>query len=564
MSGSITHRISVYSAIVCLSLTALFACAESQPKAPASGVSGTVPLFDNHGTLHHPITTTQPMAQRYFDQGLRLVYAFNHEEAIRSFEEAARIDSKAAMAYWGIALALGPNINAPTDREQERRAYEAIRQAKAYGTQVTQRERAYIDALAQRYSVAPGAARKALDAVYADAMRRHSKQEPEDADAATLFAEALMNLRPWDYWTRDGQPHPGTMEIVEVLEGVLQHKPDHIGACHYYIHTVEAWKPERALPCAERLPGLAPGAGHLVHMPSHIYIRVGRYDKAAEHNVHAVSADQHYLEGRKLSGIYPIGYYPHNIHFLWAALTLQGRSSEALKAARDLMKAVSMEAIRGAPQLESLTVTPLFALVRFGQWEDILREAAPPPDLPYTRGIWHYARGLAFTAKGQLDRAEEEHRKLQEVLQGLPPDRISGLNRVVDLLGIAAHVLAAQMAAARGLTDEASRHFEEAIRLQDELRYFEPPDWYYPVRESLGRLLLATGHAPEAEAVFREDLKRTPANPWSLYGLAQSLRVQQATEEGAKAEERFQKAWSQADLEFHPSRFEAFLATQAN
>ncbi|MGH7233496.1 MAG: hypothetical protein ACREJU_19360, partial [Nitrospiraceae bacterium] len=490
-------------------LTSIMAPAHASQKE----ASQVVPLFDNLGTLHHAITTSSPLAQQYFDQGLRLVYAFNHEEAVRAFEEAARIDPNAAMAYWGAAYALGPNINAPMDRKQERRAYEAIQKAKALSEKVTPAERAYIDALAARYSVSPDADRKALDKAYAEAMQKVAQQYPKDVDAATLFAEAMMDLRPWDYWTLDGRPNPGTMEIVDTLEGVLKRSPDHIGACHYYIHAVEAWEPARALPCAERLPSLAPGAGHLVHMPSHIYVRVGKYDKAAERNTHAVSADQHYLEGRHLTGVYPVGYYPHNIHFLWAALTMQGRSNEALKAARDLMSVVSLDVVRQVPEMEFLVPTPVLALVRFGRWEDVLREPSPPADLHYSVALWHYARGLALTAKGQVDRAKDELAKLDQLAAAIPVERIVGLNPVTKVLRIASHVLTGQIAAKQSRIDEAIQHFEKAVGLQDRLRYYEPPDWYYPVRESLGNLLLSAGRAAEAEAVYREDLKRTPENP---------------------------------------------------
>jgi tetratricopeptide (TPR) repeat protein len=295
-------------------------------------------------------------------------------------------------------------------------------------------------------------------------------------------------------------------------------------------------------------------------MPSHIYIRVGRYDKAAERNVHAVSADQHYLEGRNLSGVYPIGYYPHNIHFLWAALTMQGRSEQAMKTARDLMGVVSLDAIRQVPEIEFLIPTPLFSMARFGDWDAIVQEPAPPGDLPYSTALWHYVRGLAFTAKGEMDRAEQERRELNRITEAMPPERIIGLNSAQTLLQIASHVLTAELAAKRGQTNEGIRHFEEAVRVQDGLRYYEPPDWYYPVRESLGMLLLTAGRPDEASAVFREDLKRTPENPWSLYGLARSLHAQKAEGEAAKAQERFLRAWSHADLEFKPSQFEAFLA----
>jgi len=527
----------------------------------ASPSSNREPLYDNLGTLHHPITTSNRLAQQYFDQGLRLVYAFNHEEAIRSFEEAARLDPKAAMPHWGTALALGPNINAPMNRDQERRAYEAVQKANARASQASQRELVYIQALTVRYSIASDADRKSLDRTYADAMRKLSQQYPDDSDAATLFAEALMDLRPWDFWTREGQPQPGTQEIVATLEHVLERNPNHIGACHYYIHTVEASRqPERALPCARRLAGLAPGAGHLVHMPSHVYIRLGMYEEAARHNTQAVIADRHYLEGRNLSGIYPIGYYPHNIHFLWAVLMMQGRSGEAVKAAQDLVRTVPVEAVRAVPEIESFLSTPLFTLTRFGQWDEVLQQPPPPSDLSYSLAIWHYARGLAFIAKGRLERAEEALQAVKEIAKTISSERVVGNNSAFSLLRIASQVLAGQLEARGQRMDEAIRHIQEAVRLQDDLRYYEPPDWYYPVRESLGTLLLSAGRPKEAEAVFREDLTRTPRNPWSLYGLSQSLRTQN-TEEATAVREEFQQAWSRADLEFRPARFEAFLHT---
>jgi tetratricopeptide (TPR) repeat protein len=411
-----------------------------------------------------------------------------------------------------------------------------------------------------RYSIAPDADRAALDAAYAGKMRALYQDDPSDTDAATMFAEALMDMRPWAYWTPDGQPKPGTTEILSVLEQTLQRSPDHIGACHYYIHAVEAWQPARALPCAERLPGLAPGAGHLVHMPSHIYIRVGRYDKAVERNAHAVSADHHYFEGPHVSGIYKAGYYPHNIHFLWAALTMQGRSADALKAARDLTQTVSIETVLQAPEIEFYIPIPWLALARFGHWDDVLREPSPPADLVYSRALWHYARGLAFVAKGQLGQAEGERRQLEDIASAMPAERIIGLNSAAVLLRIASQVLSGQMAAKNGQPNQAIAHLQEAVQLQDTLRYSEPPDWYYPVRESLGRVLLRAGRAGEAERMFREELSRTPESPWSLDGLARSLRAQKKEQAAAAVEERFRRAWMVADVEFEPARFEAFMA----
>lgn len=465
------YRTSMHLAVLAMGMAACLSSLPGMADTAKPDASPGVPLFENLGTLHHPITTKGPRTQQYFDQGLRLVYAFNHEAAIHSFEEAARLDPDAAMAYWGIAYALGPNINAPMDQESQRKAYEAIQKAKARSANVSPRERAYIRALAVRYSTDPDADRKARDQAYADAMRKVMREYPDDLDAPTLLAEALMDLHPWDYWTGDGRPKPGTQETVEVLEKVLKRSPDYIGACHYYIHAVEAWRPERALACAERLPDLASGAGHLVHIPSHIYIRLGMYDRAAERKRHAASVDQHYLEDRHLSGPYPVGYYPHKIHFLWAALTMQGRSNEAMKAARDLQAVVSLDAIRQVPEMEFFIPTPLFSMVRFGEWEGILQEPAPPGDFEYSRAIWHYARGLAFTAKGQLDRADEQRRELNRIAEAMPAERIVGLNSAKTLLQIASLVLTAELDAKHGKTDEGIRRLKEAVRLQDGLRY---------------------------------------------------------------------------------------------
>lgn len=357
-----------------------------------AGQTAAVPLFDNLGSLHHPITTASEQAQRYFDQGLRLVYAFNHEEAIRSFEAAAELDPQAAMAYWGIALALGPNINSAMEKKDERRAIEMVQKAQRLAGRATPGERAYIDALVARYLGRKGTARKGLDEAYAKAMRSMVQRFPEDADAATLFAEALMDLRPWDLWKQDGRPQPGTDEIVATLESVLARNPDHSGACHYYLHAVEASsQPERALPCAERLPGLMPGAGHLVHMPAHIYMRIGKYHEAAERNQHAAHVDEQYLAGRHPTGEYADAYYTHNLHFLWASLAMEGRNVEAMKAARDLSATITMEEARKDRWKELYLPTPIFSMIRFGRWEELLKEPAPPKGLRLMEGVWRLA-----------------------------------------------------------------------------------------------------------------------------------------------------------------------------
>ena len=516
-----------------------------------------IPLFNNLGTYHHPITTNSELAQRYFNQGLRLIYGFNHDEAIRAFKEAARIDPRCAMAYWGIAHALGPNINLPIDPEREKAAYEAIQKAIALARYASERERGYIEALATRYSLAPDAERKALDKAYADAMRELVRQYPHDLDAATLFAAALMDLNPWGYWTLAGQPQPGTLEIVTTLENVLQHNPDHPGAIHYYIHAVEASaQPERALPYAKRLGELMPGAGHLVHMPSHIYMRVGLYADATESNVRAVEVDEAYIEKETPQGIYPMMYYPHNIDFIWAAASMVGRSAEAIAAARRLSDKMPADVVRQMPPMEPWTVMPVCALARFGKWDDILKEPQPPADLHYATAMWHYARGLAFIAKGQLDEAERERASVDATAKMIPADRsVMGRNTAADLLRIASLVVSGELAAKRGNTDEAIQNLQEAVRIQDQLQYTEPPPWYYPVRQSLGAVLLAANRPAEAETVYHEDLRQNPENGWSLFGLAQSLRAQQKDKEAATVEQRFQKAWAQADISLSASRF---------
>jgi tetratricopeptide (TPR) repeat protein len=506
------------------------------------------PLYENLGILHHPITTSSPRAQQYFDQGLRLIYAFNHEEAEASFEEAARLDPEAAMAFWGMALALGPNINAPMDPGQAQRAYELTRRAAALAGRASSSEQAYINALAARYAPGPDQVRRSLDEAYAEAMREVWRRHMQDADAGVLYTEALMNLQPWDYWTADGRPKGKAEEIVGVLERVLTFAPDHPGACHYYIHAVEASDdPARGLPCADRLPKLMPGAGHLVHMPAHIYLRVGRYREAAAQNAQAAAVDHDYLAHRHLAGNYPTAYYPHNVHFLWAALTMEGRGQEAIDAARNLLTLVPWQKARNETQLEEFTPTLLFALVRFGKWDELLTMPAPPPELRYTTAVWRYTLGVAMAATGRFDGAAQEHRRLAALLKTLPEAQMIGFIKVADLVRIAERVLAGEIAARQHHYEEAIGAFQEAVKVEDALRYHEPSLWHYPVRHSLGAVLLASGRAVEAEDVYRQDLRHHPENGWALFGLARSLRAQKRSDEADLVEAGFRKAWHGAD-----------------
>jgi len=537
-------------------LFAVAACSTAHQHAARTD-SAPPPLFNNLGTYSQKITTTSPQAQAYFDQGLRLVYAFNHLEAQRAFREATRLDPDCAMCYWGITLTYGSNYNSPTDAERERGAWEAVQKARALAAKATPRERATIEAQAVRHSPDAKADRAALDRAYADAMREVARQFPDDPDAATFFADAMMNLRPWRLWTQDGKPEPGTEEIVQTLERVLAANPDHPGALHLYIHAVEASpEPDRGTAAADRLGPLMPGAGHLVHMPSHIYFRVGRYEDAVTANVRAVAADRAYFKVSQPSQDYRMGYYPHNIDFIWQSASMEGRSAEALRGARELAAATPPDMVRQMSDMEIGPPAPLFALARFGRWDDILREPAPDPTLPYVTGAWRYTRGLAFAATGRREQALAELTELNKIVITVPPDRtIAGFFKTADMLRLASDVLAGEIAARSGDTATAVRHFSAAVQMQDGHWFMEPPAWYYPVRQSLGAVLLQAGRAGEAEEVYREDLVRNPNNGWSLFGLAQAMRAQDKAAEASIVELRFQRAWSRADVTLKASRF---------
>jgi tetratricopeptide (TPR) repeat protein len=404
--------------------------------------------------------------------------------------------------------------------------------------------------LSKRYSADPKANRAALDTAWARAIGAVSRKYPTDDDAAVLYAEALMDLRPWNYWTAAGKPKaPSTKEQVKLLEQVVKRNPDHPGACHFYIHAIEA-SPEarKALPCAQRLGSLMPGAGHLVHMPTHIYIKLGEWDLAAEDNAHALHADEEFINARHPTGVYPLGYYTHNFHVMWYALNMLGRSEDALKAARTIGERISPDVVKQIPSLEYFSPTVLYTLVRFSRWDDILRQPAPAAQLRYTTGIWHYARALAFTAKDRTDSAAVERDSLLAITDELPADQMLNLNSSKSLLEIAQAHLAGEMAARGGKVDEAVARLQAAIQGEDQLVYDEPPAWYMPLRQRLGTILLAAGRPVRAEKIFREDLDRRPENGWSLYGLAQSLRAQNKLKPAEKIEERFERAWKTADV----------------
>jgi tetratricopeptide (TPR) repeat protein len=525
--------------------------ADHAPSAAAAADSaGRTPLYDDLGTYHMAITTRSPVAQRYFDQGLRLTYGFNHAEAIKSYQEGVREDTTCAMCWWGIAYALGPNINVPMDTAAVRPAYEALQQAKRLMSGATPRERAYIGALGARYTADPAAPRGPLDSAWARAIGDVARRFPTDDDAATLHAEALMDLRPWNYWNNAGKPRaPSTMQTVAILERVVKRTLDHPGACHFYIHAIEASNfAARAVPCAERLGSLVPGAGHLVHMPSHIYMRLGRWDEAVDDNVHAAHVDQEYVAARHPTGVYPIGYVPHNYHVMWEALCMLGRSEEALTAARTISDKVPADVVRAIPPFEYYSPVVLLTLARFSRWDEALKEPAPAEGLQYTRGIWHYVRGLAYTAHGALDSARAARDSVVAIAAAIPPEATANLNSMQALLQVAERHLAGEMAARQKQTKQAVAELRAGIAVEDELTYDEPSAWAVPLRQQLGGILLAAGRAKEAEQAYREDLVRYPNNGWSLHGLAESLKAQGRAKEATAVEAKFRKAWSRADV----------------
>jgi len=527
-------------------------------RAHAQSVDGARPiLYDTLGSYSYKITTNSAEAQRWFDQGLRLVYGFNHHEAQRAFREAARLDPSCAMCFWGIAITEGSNYNDPTNAEREKKAATAAQEAVRLSGGAKPSERAMIQALAKRHSTDPAAKRETLDRAYADAMREVARQFPDDLEATTFFADSMMNLRPWNLWNADGAPQPGTEEIVATLERVIAKNPNHPGALHLYIHAVEASRePGRAEAAADRLRPLMPGAGHLVHMPAHIYWRVGRYGDAVTVNVAAADADRAYFKTATPSPIYRGLYYPHNIDFIWQSASMQGRSVETVRAAREFASNAPAEMIKQMPDMETAPVAPIVALVRFGRWDEVLAYPAPPSEWSYTSGVWRYARGMAFNGTGQADLAAGELRALEANLQSVPPERtVAFFFRAKNVLQLAANLLAGEIAAKAGDFTTAERLLRAAVAEQDSHWFTEPPPWYFPVRQSLGAVLLQAGRAGDAEQVYREDLRRNPGNGWSLFGLAASLSAQGKTAEAAQVEESFRKAWAQADVKLTSSRF---------
>ncbi len=524
-----------------------------KPDTPPAGAGAG--LMEGLGDHHHPIATQSPEAQKFFDQGLNLVYAFNHDEAVRAFRRAAALDPKAAMPLWGVALALGPNINQARDPARDREACEAAQQAVALVANGPANEQEYVAAVAKRYSVDSQADRRQLDETYRDAMRDLARRHPDDLDAITLYAESIMDLNPWKFWSNDGKPAEGTDVIVALLESVLRRDPSHPGANHYYIHAVEASPhPERALPSARRLEGLAPAAGHLVHMPGHIYMRTGDYAASVQTNLKAVEADRAYFKSFGEHGMYPLMYYAHNLHFVAFGSMYEGRAADSLKWAEELRKSVAEGMPPGAlpsdmvMMLEMYMAQPLFAQIRFMKWDEILRAPAPDPRLVVGMALWHAARATAYAMKRDFARAEPEKKDFEAARAKVSATAYFGFNVGHDILNIAGFMLDGRLLEARGDKDFALASWKSAVETQDGLAYNEPPDWFYPVRESLGGAYLRSGRAQEAERTFRADLERNPRNPRSLFGLWKALEAGKKTTDAALVKGEFEVAWKNADV----------------
>ncbi len=533
----------------------LTACHTSTPEFKA-------PVFDNLGSHSVEVTTQSEYSQQFFDQGLALTYGFNHAEAKRSFLEAIRLDSSNAMAYWGVAHILGPNYNAGMDSTLQSEAVKLINAALKKSDQISAWEKGLIAAAAARYNYASEKPQAALDKDYAHALRKLNKSHPENNEIATLLAEALMNLHPWDLYSRKGVAKPWTAEIEEILENVLVSNPDHPGANHFYIHAVEASSnPERGLVSAKRLPKLVPGSGHLVHMPSHIYIRTGDYHQGSEVNELATEVDSLYVASCNAQGAYPLTYFPHNIHFLAATAALEGRGETAINAAFRTAFHTDTTLMRepGMQTLQHYMIIPYYVLVKFAQWKEIMKLEKPADDLLYPNAIWHYARGMAYCAANKLERAKQELDEIEKIARDPELKNITvwDINSTDKLVSIANKVLKAQILQQNGHINEAIILLYEAVAIEDQLNYNEPPDWFFSVRHTLGAFLLQAARYEEAEAVYKEDLFFYPKNGWALNGLHLSLTHSGQLSESLKVLNAFETAWQYADIALEGSLVEA-------
>ncbi|QJW92197.1 hypothetical protein HNV11_02990 [Spirosoma taeanense] len=511
------------------------------------------PFFDSLGTVHYPITTNNQTLQRYFDQGLTLAYGFNHAEAARSFYQAIRLDSTSAMAHWGFSYVLGPNYNAGMEPDNYQRAYQAIQKAIRYSQACTEKEKSLIHALAKRYPASPVNDRRPYDVAYANAMKAVRDRFLDDVDIGALYAESLMDLHPWDLWTKSGQPKPWTPEIVAVLEQTMQRSPKHTGANHFYIHAVEASQtPQRGLASAALLTQISPGSGHLAHMPSHIYIRTGQYHQGSQSNIQAVRADSTYLTACHAQGAYPLMYYPHNYHFLAATAALEGNSALALNAARKVAENTKRSLLNqpGWSTLQHYYTIPYYVAIKFRKWDDILHwSQIDTLSLKYPSAIRHYARGMAYAGKQQLAQAKAELKQVEAYASDsiMAKQTFWGINSGAPLVQIASRVLKAEILAQEGQPIASVALLREAVRREDQLNYNEPPDWLFSVRHQLGDMLLKAKQWRAAEQVFTEDLQTLPENGWALAGLAKAQQAQNKPASARQTKNRALQAWRWAD-----------------
>src|SRR5712671_4136944 len=538
------------SMILCALGAALCLPGLAQEHEHAAAAKGkAVTLMAGLGNWRHPVSTKNAQAQAFFDQGLRLIYAFNHDEAARSFQHAAELDPKLAMAYWGVAAAVGPNYNDPADPDRSKHAHDAVQKAVDLSVDASTSDQAYIQALAKRFPADPNSDLKKAAEDYRDAMRQVVSEFPDHLDAATLCAEAGMNLHPWGLWHVDGTPEEGTEEIVATLESVIRREPNHLGAIHYYIHAVEASNsPERALAGANRLAQLAPAAGHVVHMPAHIYIRTGDYEAALKTNQKAAQADQVYLAASGAQGIYPMMYYSHNLHFIAMAAAMNGNYAESKRGAQMLVANVGPH-VKEMPGLGGFMTVPLAVELRFHKWNEILKMPQPAESMQTAKIFWHFSRGLDLAATGKTEEAEAEHKIVAEAEEKTSEEALFQMpinNKTKDILKIAENVLGAKISLTKNDMDATVSQLRTAVAIQDSLKYDEPQDWFYPVRESLGAVLLKIGDDAGAEDVFRADLQRNPRNPRSLFGLEQALKAQDKAYDAGFVKKQFDASWKGA------------------
>ena len=542
--------------LICL-ITALTAFGQHGHGTQTQPPPRAVWLDEGLGRVHHPVTTKNAEAQKFFDQGLAYLFAFNHDEGVASFRRAAELDPQMAMAYWGMSLGLGANYNDPANTDRFARAYVELQKAVELAPRSSKAEQDYIAALSKRYSKDPSTPPATLAAAYKAAMAELVKNYPDDLDAATLYAESMMNLRPWQLWSLDGKPADGTLEIVAVLEGVLKRNPDHTGANHYYIHAVEASpNPERGTAAANRLLGLAPSAGHLVHMPSHIYLLTGDHENAVKSNELAIVADKRYIERSRASGIYPLMYFNHNLHMLAAAQAEAGNYAGSIKAANELAANVGPN-VKAMPMLEMFMPYPIIALTRFHKWDEVMKYPKPADEMLITAAHWHMARGIALAESGKPAEAEKELAALRETAKKIPATATLFTTPVSVVLKVADELLAGEIALAKGDRKAAIAMLRTAAASEAKVNYAEPPDWDLPIREWLGRALMMDGQFSEAEKSYREEIARNRRNPRALFGLAESLSRQGKESSAALVRIEFREAWKNSDFQLSADTFSA-------